>query len=64
MLADIAHPNMNILSDLSWTFKSVKWCDFKFSFLLWIDKIPEVAKTKVLKPNLIKIKTATPPKTV
>ncbi len=40
------------------SFKGVIWCDFKFSFLfgvllswLCIDKIPEVAKTKVSKPK-------------
>ncbi len=45
-------------SVLSNFLKGVMWCDSKFSFLLgsvtgWlcIDKIPEVAKTKVSKPK-------------
>ncbi len=47
---------MQIVSKQLYSIKGVIWCNFKFSFSLecyklCIDKIPEVAKTKVSKPK-------------
>ncbi len=63
---------MQIVSKQLYSIKGVIWCNFKFSFSLecyklCIDKIPEVAKTKVSKPkrySLSKLRFCHAPKTL